>query len=91
MSAMVQKLVDEVKALPREQFDEFLAWLAEYEPQQPDDWDQQMERDALPGGRLQGVIDRAQGHCRRQYPLTASVQSSLRDSIDRSRGPVTQQ
>ena len=59
MSAMVQKLVDEVKALPREQFDEFLAWLAEYEPQQPDDWDQQMERDALPGGRLQGVIDRA--------------------------------
>ena len=59
MSAIVEKLVDQVKALPKEQFDEFLAWLAEYEFQQPDAWDQQMERDSLPGGPLQDVIDRA--------------------------------
>ena len=58
-SAIVEKLVDQVKAIPREQFDEFLAWLAEYELRQPDDWDQQMERDSAPGGRLQNAIDRA--------------------------------
>ena len=59
MTAIVEKLVDEVRSLPRAQFDEFLAWLAEYELQQRDDWDRQMERDSLPGGRLQDVIDRA--------------------------------
>jgi len=59
MTAVVEKLVDEVRSLPRAQLDEFLAWLAEYELQQPDDWDREMERDSLPGGRLQDVIDRA--------------------------------
>lgn len=59
MTALVEKLVDEVRALPRAQLDEFLAWLAEYELRQLDDWDREMERDCLPGGRLQDVIDRA--------------------------------
>jgi hypothetical protein len=59
MTATVEKLVGQVKSLPRAQLDEFLAWLAEYELQHPDDWDKEMERDSLPGGRLQEVIDRA--------------------------------
>ena len=59
MTTAVEKIVDEVKSLPRAQLDEFLAWLAEYELQQPDDLDQEMARDSLPGGRLQDVIDRA--------------------------------
>ncbi len=59
MVATVEKIADEVKSLPRAQLDEFLAWLAEYELQQPDDWDEAMERDSQPGGRLQEMIDRA--------------------------------
>ena len=67
MTAIVERIVDEVKSLPRAQLDELLAWLAEYELRQPDDWDQAMQCDSQPGGRLQDVIDRAvQGHCRRQ-------------------------
>jgi hypothetical protein len=59
MTAIVEKLAEEVKSLRRAQLDEFLAWLAEFELQQPDDWDKEMEQDALPGGRLQGAIDQA--------------------------------
>ena len=59
MTAIVEKIADEVKSLPRAQLDELLAWLAEYELQQPDEWDVGMERDSQPGGRLQDVIDRA--------------------------------
>jgi hypothetical protein len=59
MTATVEKIADEVKSLPRAEFDELLAWLAEYELQQPDEWDKAMERDSQPGGRLQDVIDRA--------------------------------
>ena len=59
MTATVEKIADEVKSLPRAQLDELLAWLAEYELQQPDEWDKAMERDSQPGGRLQDVIDRA--------------------------------
>jgi hypothetical protein len=59
MTAIVEKLVDEIRSLPRAELDEFLAWLAEYELQQPDEWDREMERDGLPGSRLQDVIDRA--------------------------------
>jgi len=59
MTATVERIADEVKSLPRAQLDELLAWLAEYELQQPDEWDKAMERDSQPGGRLQDVIDRA--------------------------------
>ncbi len=59
MTAAVEKIVDEVKLLPKAQREELLAWLAEYELQQPDAWDAAMERDSQPGGRLQEVIDRA--------------------------------
>ena len=59
MTTAVKKIADEVKSLPRAELDEFLAWLADYELQQPDDWDREMERDCQPGGRLQDAIDRA--------------------------------
>ncbi len=59
MTAIVEKIADEVKSLPRAQLDELLAWLADYELQQPDEWDKAMERDSQPGGRLQELIDRA--------------------------------
>jgi hypothetical protein len=59
MTAIVERIADEVKSLPRAQLDELLAWLADYELQQSDEWDKQMERDSQPGGRLQDVIDRA--------------------------------
>jgi len=31
MTVNVQKIAEQVKALPQEEFDEFLAWLADYE------------------------------------------------------------
>jgi hypothetical protein len=58
MTAAVQKLVEEVRALPQEDLDQFLAWLAQYQAEQMDDWDKQIERDSAPGGRLQAVLDR---------------------------------
>ena len=59
MTTAVEKIADDVRSLPKAQFDEFLAWLAEYELQHPDEWDKEMERDSQPGGRLQEMIDRA--------------------------------
>jgi hypothetical protein len=59
MTATVQKIAEEVRSLPRAQLDELLAWLADYELQQSDEWDKAMERDSQPGGRLQELIDRA--------------------------------
>jgi hypothetical protein len=59
MTVAVERIVDEVKSLPQAQREELLAWLAEYELQQVDEWDAAIERDAQPGGRLQETIDRA--------------------------------
>jgi hypothetical protein len=59
MSSTVQKIADEVRALPSEQLDEFLAWLAEFESGRMDDWDEQLARDSAPDGRLQGLLKEA--------------------------------
>jgi hypothetical protein len=59
MTAIVEKIADQIRSLPRAQLDEFLAWLVDYELQQSDQWDKEMEQDCSPGGRLQEVIDRA--------------------------------
>ncbi len=59
MTTAVEKIVDEVKSLPKAELDEFLTWLAEYELQQSDEWDKEIHRDCQPGGRLQNAIDRA--------------------------------
>jgi hypothetical protein len=59
MSSTVQKIADEVRALPSEQLDEFLAWVAEFESGRMDDWDEQLARDSAPDGRLQGLLKEA--------------------------------
>jgi hypothetical protein len=59
MTAIVEKIADQIRSLPRAQLDEFLAWLADYELQRSDEWDKEMEQDCLPGGRMQEMIDRA--------------------------------
>ena len=58
MTAKVEKITEQVKALPEKELDEFLSWLAEYQVAHVDDWDKEMTRDSQPGGRLQGVLDR---------------------------------
>jgi hypothetical protein len=59
MTSIVEKIADQIRSLPKEQLDEFLAWLADYELQRSDDWDKEMEQDCVPGGRFWGIIDRA--------------------------------
>ena len=58
MTATVEKLVETVKALPDDELDEFLSWLADYGLAHPDRWDQEIERDSQPGGRLDAVLRR---------------------------------
>ena len=58
MTSKVEKIVGEVKALPPNERDEFLSWLAEFEIEQVDDWDREIASDSKPGGRLEGVLDR---------------------------------
>jgi hypothetical protein len=60
MSGAVQKIADEIRALPSEQLEEFLAWLAEFESSRTDDWDKEIARDSAPAGRLQGLVKEAQ-------------------------------
>ena len=58
MTATVQSIAEQVKALPEGELDEFLSWLADYELANPDEWDQQIRRDSQPGGRLDTVLQR---------------------------------
>jgi hypothetical protein len=59
MTRTVEKIAAEVSALPDAELDELLAWLAEFESQRMDSWDKEIAADSLPGGRLQGLLDRA--------------------------------
>jgi len=59
MTRTVEKIAAEVSALPDAELDELLAWLVEFESQRMDSWDKEIATDALPGGRLQGLLDRA--------------------------------
>lgn len=61
MTLAVEKIANEVKLLQREELDEFLTWLAEYELEQFDEWDEEIHRDSQLGGRLQVVLDRVRG------------------------------
>ena len=45
-------------ALPHDEREEFLAWLADFEVGESDDWDKEISRDSQPGGRLETVLDR---------------------------------
>jgi len=59
MTARVQHIAEQVKALPQDERAEFLSWLADYELEQSDEWDKQIARDSQPGGRLSGLLERA--------------------------------
>ncbi len=59
MTANVKRISEQVRALPKSEFDEFLSWLLDYELEHADEWDQELERDAQPGGRLDSVLQRA--------------------------------
>jgi len=61
MTATVEKIANDVKALPEKELDEFLSWLADYELARPDRWDKEIERDSQPGGRLDAVLQRVRG------------------------------
>jgi len=58
MTTKVQQIAEQVKALPEQEMDEFLSWLADYEAEHADQWDQEIARDTQPGGRLQTLLDR---------------------------------
>jgi hypothetical protein len=58
MKAAVKKIAAEVRALPEQEFDEFLSWLADYELANTERWDKEIERDSQPGGRLDAVLAR---------------------------------
>ena len=58
MSPNVEKIAEQVKALPEGELDEFLSWLAEYELERADEWSREIARDSQPGGRLEGMVER---------------------------------
>ena len=78
MTATVEKIADEVIALPEKELDEFLSWLSDYELAHPDRWDKEIERDSLPGGRLDAVISRVRNDIAagRTKPLDGVINNS---------------
>jgi DNA-binding transcriptional ArsR family regulator len=58
MTAKVEKIAEQVKALPEDEREEFLSWLADFEMEHSDDWDKEIARDSRPGGRLERVLGR---------------------------------
>jgi len=78
MTAAVEKIANEVKALPEKELDEFLSWLAEYELAHPDRWDLEIERDSQEGGRLDTVLKRVRSDISagRTKPLDEVVDNS---------------
>lgn len=78
MTATVEKIANEVKALPEKERDEFLSWLSDYELAHPDRWDREIERDSQPGGRLDAVLNRVRGDIAagRTKPLDEVIDNS---------------
>ena len=58
MTSRVQHIVEQVKALPEDEREEFLSWLTDFELGQSDAWDKEIARDSQPGGRLREMLDR---------------------------------
>ncbi len=58
MTTKVEKLAEQVKALPEDEREEFLTWLVDFEIEHSDDWDKEIARDSQPGGRLERVLGR---------------------------------
>jgi DNA-binding transcriptional ArsR family regulator len=58
MATRVEEIAEQVKALPDDEREELLSWLADFEIGHSDDWDKELARDSQPGGRLEGVLER---------------------------------
>lgn len=58
MATRVEQIAEQVKALPDDEREELLSWLADFEIGHSDDWDKELARDSQPGGRLEGVLER---------------------------------
>lgn len=58
MTATVQHITEEISHLQDEEFGEFLTWLTDFEVSHVNEWDQQIEKDSQPGGRLNLFLDK---------------------------------
>lgn len=58
MTTKVEKIAEQVRALPEDEREEFLSWLADFEIERADEWDREIARDSQPGGRLERVLKR---------------------------------
>ena len=58
MTGKVRTIAEQVKALPKKEFEEFLSWLADYELENSDQWDKELELDSQQGGQLDHVLQR---------------------------------
>ena len=59
MTTRVEHIAEQVRALPDQEREELLSWLAAFELGQPDTWDEEIARDSAPSGRMQAVLDQA--------------------------------
>jgi hypothetical protein len=50
VSTKVEEIAAQVKALPNDEWEEFLSWLADFQIERSDEWDQEIARDSRPGG-----------------------------------------
>jgi hypothetical protein len=78
MKPVVQKIAEQVKALPRRELDELLSWLTEYEEGHSDEWDKQIEQDSQEGGSLSPVLKRVRADMAsgRTKPLDEIIDNS---------------
>ncbi len=58
MTTKVEKIAEQVKALPEDEREEFLSWLVDFEIEHSNDWDKEIARDSQRGGRLERVLGR---------------------------------
>ena len=58
MTRTVEKIANDVKALPDAELEELLSWLADFEAERMDAWDKTIAADSQPGGRLDGFLAR---------------------------------
>lgn len=54
----VAEIVEQVRRLDRNEFEELLCWLADRELDELDAWDAKIADDSRPGGRLETVLNR---------------------------------
>jgi len=45
MTTKVEKIAEQVKALPNDEREEFLSWLTDFEIEHSDDWDKEIARE----------------------------------------------